>query len=136
MPDQVPVSYAGQTRSAALMELAGGTGGLGSATNPIISTDVGREYETVAASQTAQVLGATGAAGDLINGLLVIPASTSPGAVTLLDGATSIPVFVGGASSVSSLIPFFIPLGIKSVSGAWKVTTGAGVSVIGVGDFT
>jgi len=100
-------------------------------------TDISNaEYETVAASQTAQVLGATGATGDYISGLLVIPATTSPGLVTLLDNATSIPVFVGGASSVSNLVPFFIPLGMKSVSGAWKVTTGANVSVIGIGNFT
>lgn len=95
----------------------------------------GNEYETVAASQTAQVIGGTGAAGDLINGILVIPATTTPGVVTLLDNATSIPVFVGGAGSVTSLIPFFIPLGVKSVSGAWKLTTGANVSCIVVGDF-
>lgn len=100
-------------------------------------TDISQaEYETVAASQTAQVLGATGAAGDYISGLLVIPATTSPGNVLLLDNATSITVFTGGASSVSNLVPFFIPLGMKSVSGAWKVTTGANVSVIGVGNFT
>lgn len=96
----------------------------------------GSEYETVAASQTAQVLGAAGEAGDYLAGLLVIPATTSPGNVLLLDNATSITVFTGGASSVPSLIPFFIPIGAKSVSGAWKVTTGANVSVIGVGTFT
>lgn len=94
------------------------------------------EYETVAASQTAQVLGATGAAEDYISGVLVIPATTSPGNVLLLDNATSITVFTGGASSVTSLIPFFIPLGIKSVSGAWKLTTGTNVSCIGIGNFT
>jgi hypothetical protein len=94
------------------------------------------EYETVAASQTAQVLGPTGATGDYLSGLLVIPATTSPGNVLLLDNATSITVFAGGASSVLSLIPFFIPIGAKSVSGAWKVTTGANVSVVGVGQFT
>ena len=103
---------------------------------PLPVTDGGTEYETVAASQTAQTLGATGATGDLIGGLLVIPATTSPGNVLLLDSATSITVFTGGASSVTTLIPFFIPLSIKSVSGAWKVTTGANVSVIAVGDFT
>jgi hypothetical protein len=75
------------------------------------------EYETVAASQTAQVLGATGGTGDYISGLLVIPATTSPGAIALLDNATSITVFTGGASSVSNLVPFFIPLGMISVSG-------------------
>lgn len=94
------------------------------------------EYETVAASQTAQVLGATGAAGDYIAGLLVIPASTSPGNVLLLDNATSITVFAGGAASVSNLVPFFIPLGAVSASGAWKVTTGADVTVVAVGRFT
>lgn len=111
--------------------------GAGSAAIGKVSlTDISEgEYETVAASQTAQVLGATGGTGDYISGLLVIPATTSPGVVTLLDNATSIPVFVGGASSVGNLVPFFIPLGIKSVSGAWKVTTGANVSVIGIGNF-
>lgn len=94
------------------------------------------EYETVAASQTAQVLGATGGTGDYISGLLVIPATTSPGNVLLLDNATSITVFTGGSSSVSNLVPFFIPLGMISVSGAWKVTTGSNVSVIGIGNFT
>lgn len=94
------------------------------------------EYETVAASQTAQTLGATGATGDYISGLLVVPATTSPGNVLLLDNATSITVFAGGASSVSNLVPFFIPLGMISVSGAWKVTTGSNVSVIGIGNFT
>lgn len=94
------------------------------------------EYETVAASQTAQVLGATGGTGDYLAGLLVIPATTSPGNVVILDNATSITVFTGGASSVSNLVPFFIPLGMISVSGAWKVTTGSNVSVIGIGNFT
>lgn len=107
---------------------------------PVINTPLTNfgagEYETVAASQTAQVLGASGAAGDYIAGLLVIPATTSPGNVLLLDNATSITVFTGGSSSVSNLVPFFIPLSMISVSGAWKVTTGSNVSVIGIGNFT
>lgn len=94
-------------------------------------------YETVAASQTDQALGPTGAAGDLLTGLLVIPATTSPGAVQIKDGSGSaITVFTGGGSSVSNLVPFFIPLGMVSQAGAWKVTTGAAVSVIAVGNFT
>lgn len=94
------------------------------------------QYETVAASQTAQVLGVTGGAGDYLLGILVIPATTSPGNVLLLDGAVSITVFAGGASSVSNLVPFFIPIGAISQTGAWKITTGANVSCIGVGWFT
>jgi hypothetical protein len=99
-------------------------------------TPEGTEYETVAASQTAQTLGATGATGDYIASILVIPATTAPGNVLLLDNATSITVFTGGAASVSNLVPFTISLGIKSVSGAWKITTGANVSCIGIGNFT
>lgn len=94
------------------------------------------DYETVAASQTAQVLGPTGAAGDFISGILVIPATTSPGNVLLLDNATSITVFTGGTASVTNLVPFLIPLGMRSASGAWKLTTGANVSCIGIGNFT
>lgn len=101
----------------------------------VVVTNVDAEYETVAASQTAQVVGANGAAGDFIRGILVIPATTGAGNVTLLDGAISIPVFVGGGTLVD-LKPFFIPIGLTSVSGAWKVTTGANVSAIAVGNFT
>lgn len=104
---------------------------------PLPVAPSGTEYETVAASQSDQAIGATGAAGDLLVGLLIVPASTSPGAVSVKDGSGSaITVFAGGASSVSNLVPFFVPLGIKSTSGAWKVTTGANVSVMAVGDFT
>lgn len=94
------------------------------------------EYETVAASQTAQALGATGATGDFISHVLVIPATTSPGNVILLDNATSITIFTGGTDSVSNLVPFHIPLQMYSASGAWSITTGANVSVIAVGNFT
>lgn len=94
------------------------------------------DYETVAASQTDQMLGATGAAGDYLAGVLIIPATTSPGAVSIEDGATNIPIFTGGANSVTNLVPFFVPLGIVSVSGGWEITTGTNVAVIGVGSFT
>lgn len=94
-------------------------------------------YETVAASATDQALGATGATGDYLSGLLIIPATTSPGAVSIKDGSGSaITIFTGGASSVSNLVPFFVPLGMISTGGAWKVTTGANVSAIGIGSFT
>lgn len=106
------------------------------ANNWVKTVNGAQQYETVAASQTAQVLGASGAAGDFLTGLLVIPATTSPGNVLLLDNATSITVFTGGATSVSDLRPFFIPIGVLSVSGAWKVTTGTNVSVIAVGKFS
>jgi hypothetical protein len=100
----------------------------------------GFDYETVAASQSAQILGPTGAQGDYLSHVLIVPATTSPGAVSVTDGnGSAITIFAGGASSVSSLVPFAVPIGAKCTSGTtpgWKVTTGANVSAIGVGDFT
>ena len=39
------------------------------------------EYETVAAGSSDQVMGPTGGVGDCLAGVLIIPATTSPGAV-------------------------------------------------------
>ncbi len=95
------------------------------------------EFETVAASQTDQVMGATGATGDFLGAVLIIPATTSPGAVSIKDGAGSaITIFTGGATSVADLKPFSVPIAARSLSGAWKITTGAAVSAIGFGNFT
>lgn len=95
-------------------------------------------YETVAAGQTDQILGATGAVGDFLAGLLIVPATTGAGTVSIKDGnGSAINVFVTG--TLADLRPIWIPLGIKSVSATtpgWKVTTGTNVSVIGVGNFT
>lgn len=91
-------------------------------------------YETVAASQTAQVLGLVGAQGDYVERLIIVPATTGPGVVTLIDGSTSIPIMVTGGTT--TLVPIVVELGMYSVTGAWKITTGANVSVIAVGTFT
>ena len=90
-------------------------------------------YETVAASQTAQVLGLVGNKGDLLERLIIIPATTSPGLATILDGSTSIPIMVAGTTTIA---PIVVELNMYSVSGAWSVTTGTNVSVIAVGKFT
>jgi len=109
-----------------------------SAAEKAASLSGGLAYETVAAGQTDQVLGGSGAAGDLLAGLLIVPATDAPGAVSIKDGTGSaITLFVGGGTyPLPSVIPFFVPLGILSSAGAWKVTTGADVSVVAVGSFT
>lgn len=105
-------------------------------------TDFGAgEYEDVIAStSSAQSLGATGATGDYLSHLVIVPETTSPGSVILYDGSSSpdvgFTIFVGGASSVSNLVPFTVAVGAKSASGAWKITTGASVHVRAVGNFT
>lgn len=112
--------------------------GVDSVTGEMLSRSVDRagQYETVAAWQTAQVLGGAGAIGDQIDEILVIPATTSPGNILLLDGETSITVFTGGATSIADLKPFTIQLGLKSVNGPWKMTTGANVACVASGSFS
>lgn len=119
------------TSMIALLPTAlGGSGGLK-------VDDIFSQYETVSASQTAQAMGATGATGDYLAGVLVFPGTAGCGVVTVLDNATTIGTFAGGGTTaLPSLVPFMIPIGLYSVSGAWKVTTGANVTAVGIGKFT
>lgn len=108
-----------------------------SASQLITPVDQYAQYETVAASATAQALGATGATGDYLAGVLVFPGIAACGLVTILDNATVIGTFAGGGTTaLPSLVPFMIPVGLFSVSGAWKITTGASVTAVGIGKFT
>lgn len=108
----------------------GGSGGLK-------VDDIFGQYETVAASQTAQAMGATGAAGDYLAYVEVFPGTAGCGVVTILDNAITWGSFAGGGTTaLPSLVPFRIDVGAYSVSGAWKITTGANVTAVGVGKFT
>ena len=92
----------------------------------------GTTYETVAASQTAQVLGQSGATGDTIIRLIVTVNTALTSTVTILDNSTSIAIMP--ATVVVGV--YSIDLGVQSVSGPWKVTTGAGATVVAVGNFS
>ena len=91
------------------------------------------QYETVAASQTSQVLGGTGAAGDFLHRIVVNVTATATSAFSLIDGSTTI---LSVANSVLANGVYNLEFNAASSSGAWKVTTGAGVQVIGIGTFT
>jgi hypothetical protein len=98
---------------------------------------IGKTYETVAASQTAQVMGTNGAQGDHIERVVIVPGTSAAGVVTLLDGSTSISLFAGGGTTaLSDLKPLVVELNMYSKTGPWKITTGANVTAIAVGDFT
>jgi len=104
-------------------------------TNSVVRIERQGEYETVAASQTDQVLGATGAAGDYLEKLVVTVTTAATAAVTIKDGAGSaIPVVPNSPGAGVGV--YVVPLDIVSTSGAWSVTTLAGSTVIAVGRFT
>lgn len=100
--------------------------------NPV--TPLAGGYVAVAAGQTGAALGTAGTKGDVVIHVLVKPATTSPGAVTLIDGSTSIVIYPGG--TVADVTPVDIPWGTASASGAWTITTGSNVSVVVFGCFT
>jgi hypothetical protein len=103
-------------------------------TNQVFRLESQWEYETVAASQTAQVLGGVGAAGDLLHALVCVVSTAATAATSILDNATSIAVFPN--SPGGGIGTYTIPLDIVSTGGAWKVTTGAGVACIAIGRFS
>lgn len=89
-------------------------------------------YETVAASQTDQVLGTVGAAGDLLHRLVVTVATAATSTVSVKDGAgAAIPIVAAN----TPIGVYSVELNTRSLVGAWSVTTGAGATVVAVGDF-
>jgi len=104
--------------------------------NPTISGQERTEeqYETVAASQTDQALGATGAAGDVLKRLIcVVDTNDATSAMSIKDGAGSAISIIPGSAPIGVHV---VDLNIQSLSGAWKVTTGAGVTCIAIGRFS
>jgi hypothetical protein len=97
-----------------------------------VNQPFGTFYETVAASQTAQVLGVTGGAGDTLMRLIVTVGTAATSTVALLDNATSYAIMAAN----TPIGVYTIEINAVSVSGAWKITTGAGATVMAVGNFT
>ncbi len=104
-------------------------------------------YNSVLASQTAQTLTGdpnaplatvrgtgTGAVGDILESVIIIPETTSAGTVTILDGNTSINILVSG--TLGDLKPLTVTLHARSQNGPWKITTGSAVHCICTGHFT
>lgn len=92
------------------------------------------DYETVAASQTDQVLGSTGAKGDLLERLIISVATAATSTVSIKDIGGSAIVITAANTPIGV---YSVEIGAKSFAGAgWSVTTGAGATVIAVGKFT
>lgn len=91
------------------------------------------QYETVAASQTDQVLGPNGGAGDYLKRLIVTVATSASGTVVLQDssGGSDIPI----TAANTPIGVYVVDIDAISTAGAWLVTTGAGATVLAVGRF-
>lgn len=108
-----------------------------------MSAEYLNDYAFIAASQTKAALGpgsSTKDESDVLHHLVIIPTSTSPGAVTIYDGAggTGMQIFAGG--TVGDQKSFFYDLGMRAKGDSthaprWLITTGAAVTVLAIGKF-
>jgi hypothetical protein len=89
-------------------------------------------YETVAVSQTDQPLGTTGAAGDYLHRIVVAVATAATSTVSVIDGSTTLLAIPAN----TPIGVYSIELNARSATGPWKITTGAGVTVLAVGIFS
>lgn len=95
---------------------------------PAVVSEEATSWVYISASSTDT---AVGNANDQLDSILVIPATKSPGAVSIEDGdGTNRTLFSGGDDSVSTLIPFPIDMRNIAAGTAWEITTGANVAVI------
>lgn len=97
-----------------------------------ITQIVGGMYETVAASQTGQVLGTAGARGDYLHRLIISVATSATSTVTLIDNATSIVVMAAN----TAIGVYSVEFNMYSQNGPFSITTGAGATVIAIGKFS
>lgn len=133
----VVVSISPNSVNANITALSGGTVAAGTAGAPVVAADQYATHKEVIASQTAAVLGATGAIGDYLAYVTVFPGTAGCGVVTILDAAATVGTFAGGGvTALPSLVPFTIQIGAFCTGAGWKITTGANVTVTAVGKFT
>jgi hypothetical protein len=92
------------------------------------------QYKAIAASSTATPCAVTtGATGDYLHQIIVSNVTVATATLTLIDGANSIVLQTGSATLPNST--FTLPINAVSNNGPWKITTGAGVTVVVVGVF-
>lgn len=93
-------------------------------------------YQAVAASQTDLVLGnSAGHAGDYLECLIITVATAASAAVSIKDGGgSSIPILPNSPGGGVGVYQVWIT--VASKAGPWKVTTGAGSTVLAIGTFT
>jgi hypothetical protein len=87
------------------------------------------DYRAVAASQTDSVLGA---AGSILERLIVTVATAATGTVSIKDGTGSAIAITVANTPIGA---YSIAIGARCTGAGWKVTTGAGATVIAIGRF-
>lgn len=101
--------------------------------SPIILSE---PYQAVAVSQTTKLLGATGAAGDTLSGIIIQPTGTTVGSVIVYDGSSTAVYTYPGGTVGADLRPIIVGMGMVCVNAGWHVTTPSNATVLAIGKFS
>jgi hypothetical protein len=98
--------------------------------------DYNTDYETVAVSQTDQILGPAGAVGNVIDKLIISVATAATSTCSIKDGNGSAIVITAANTPIGVYTVLLGARCVNATTPGWKVTTGAGCTVLAVGRFT
>lgn len=93
----------------------------------------GDEYEAVAPSASNQILGTAGSTNDYLARVIVNVTTSATSGLSIKDGSDTAIVLMPVNTPIGI---YTIELGIRSRSGAWQITTGAGCNALAVGQFS
>lgn len=94
----------------------------------------GRQMKAIAAAQTDSVLGnPSGAIGDYLKRVIVTVATAASGTCSIKDGSGAARPLTAANTAIGVYV---IDIEAESEAGPWSVTTGAGATVLAVGNFT
>lgn len=95
------------------------------------------EMKNLVANTPSQQLGATGAVGDQLDGIWVVPTATTVGAISVANDAVTSVLYSGGTVG-ADLKGFFLPFfGVKATAATgFRVSVGVGATGVAFGQFT
>lgn len=95
--------------------------------------DFNTSYKAIAVSQSDSLLGSAGKVGDLLERLIVSVATAATGTVSIKDGNGSAIPITAANTPIGVYTVQVGALCIATTTPGWRVTTGAGATVVAVG---
>ncbi len=93
------------------------------------------DYESFPPNSDHVIVGGNGAKGDLLDHLVINVTTSATGIVMITDGASTVADDLVVSPASTPIGTYWINVGARSRTGAWRVTTRGGASVIAVGSF-
>ena len=99
-------------------------------------SDCRGDYEAVAAGQSDQIMGATGAVGDRLLRVIVCVDTAATGTCSIKDGNGAAIPLTAANTPIGVYVVEINAVAKNATTPGWKITTGAGATALGIGDFT